>query len=37
VHIDWRCHARTGVPVTLLTLAICAGWLALRASPGLTG
>lgn len=37
VHIDWRRHARTGVPVTLLTLAICAGWLALRASPGLTG
>ena len=28
--IDWRCHARTGVPVTLLTLAIVAGWQAAR-------
>jgi Na+/H+ antiporter NhaD/arsenite permease-like protein len=28
--IDWRRHARTGVPVTLLTLAIVAGWLAAR-------
>jgi Na+/H+ antiporter NhaD/arsenite permease-like protein len=26
--IDWRRHARTGVPVTIATLAICAGWLA---------
>lgn len=31
IHIDWRRHARTGVPVTLLTLAITAAWLALRA------
>jgi Na+/H+ antiporter NhaD/arsenite permease-like protein len=31
IHIDWRRHARTGVPVTLVTLAITAGWLALRA------
>jgi Na+/H+ antiporter NhaD/arsenite permease-like protein len=30
-HIDWRRHARTGVPVTLLTLAITAVWLALHA------
>jgi Na+/H+ antiporter NhaD/arsenite permease-like protein len=30
IHIDWKRHARTGVPVTLLTLAITAGWLALR-------
>jgi len=30
IEIDWRTHARTGVPVTLLTLAITAGWLALR-------
>ncbi len=28
VHIDWRRHARTGVPVTLATLALAAGWLA---------
>jgi Na+/H+ antiporter NhaD/arsenite permease-like protein len=28
--IDWKRHARTGVPVTLLTLAITAGWLAWR-------
>lgn len=25
--IDWRRHARTGVPVTLATLAIATGWL----------
>jgi len=31
VPISWRDHARIGVPVTLLTLAIAAGWLALRA------
>lgn len=30
VPIDWRTHARIGVPVTLLTLAIAAAWLALR-------
>ena len=29
--IDWRRHARTGVPVTLATLAITAAWLGLRA------
>lgn len=28
--IDWRRHARTGVPVALLTLAVTAGWLAVR-------
>jgi Na+/H+ antiporter NhaD/arsenite permease-like protein len=28
--IDWQRHARTGVPVTLATLAITAGWLAWR-------
>ena len=28
VEIDWKRHARTGVPVTLATLAISAGWLA---------
>jgi Na+/H+ antiporter NhaD/arsenite permease-like protein len=25
--IDWRAHARVGIPVTALTLAIAAGWL----------
>ncbi len=28
--IDWRRHARTGVPVTLLSLALTAAWLAWR-------
>ena len=27
IAIDWKRHARTGVPVTLVTLAICAGFL----------
>lgn len=27
VFIDWKMHARVGVPVTLLTLALAAGWL----------
>lgn len=30
--IDWKRHARTGVPVTLATLAVAAGWIAWRAS-----
>jgi Na+/H+ antiporter NhaD/arsenite permease-like protein len=30
IEIDWRRHARTGVPVTLATLAITAAWLAAR-------
>jgi Na+/H+ antiporter NhaD/arsenite permease-like protein len=30
VPIDWRTHARVGVPVAVVTLAITAGWLALR-------
>ena len=30
IAISWREHARVGVPVTLLTLAIAAGWLWLR-------
>ena len=30
ITIDWKMHARVGVPVTLLTLAITAGWLAMR-------
>jgi Na+/H+ antiporter NhaD/arsenite permease-like protein len=32
VRLDWRTHARVGVPITVLTLAIAAGWLAWRAS-----
>ena len=32
VAIDFRTHLRTGVPVTLVTLAIAAAWLALRAT-----
>ena len=31
VRIGWRTHARVGVPVTLATLALAAGWLWLRA------
>ena len=30
IAIDWRSHARTGVPVALVTLAITAAWFALR-------
>jgi Na+/H+ antiporter NhaD/arsenite permease-like protein len=30
VKIGWRVHARTGVPVTVGTLVIAAGWLAMR-------
>jgi Na+/H+ antiporter NhaD/arsenite permease-like protein len=31
IAIDWRRHARTGVPVTVATLAITAAWFAWRA------
>ncbi|MBP7776338.1 MAG: anion transporter [Acidobacteria bacterium] len=31
IAIDWRRHARTGVPATLISLAIAALWLRLRA------
>ena len=31
VAIDWRTHARVGIPVTVLTLIIAAAWLALIA------
>ncbi len=34
VQITWRSHARVGVPVTLATLAITAGYLALRMRTG---
>jgi Na+/H+ antiporter NhaD/arsenite permease-like protein len=30
IAIDWRRHARTGIPVTIATLLITAGWFALR-------
>jgi Na+/H+ antiporter NhaD/arsenite permease-like protein len=30
IAIDWRTHARTGVPVALATLVVTAGWFALR-------
>ncbi|HTL26215.1 MAG TPA: SLC13 family permease, partial [Burkholderiales bacterium] len=30
IRIDWRRHARAGVPVTVATLAIVAGWFAAR-------
>lgn len=30
IKIDWKTHARVGIPVTVLTLAITAGWLALQ-------
>jgi len=30
IRIDWRSHARVGVPVTLITLALAGTWLALR-------
>ena len=29
--VDWRTHARTGMPVTLATMAIAAAWLWARA------
>jgi Na+/H+ antiporter NhaD/arsenite permease-like protein len=32
VRIDWRTHARSGVPITVATLAIAGVWLFLRAS-----
>jgi len=32
IRIDWRTHARVGVPVTAATLAVAAAWLAWRAS-----
>jgi len=32
VRVTWRQHARVGVPVTLLTLAVAGTWLALRAT-----
>ena len=34
IAIDWRRHARTGVPVTIVTLVITAAWIAWRAGAG---
>ena len=34
IRIDWHRHARVGVPVTLVTLAITALWLTLRVAHG---
>jgi Na+/H+ antiporter NhaD/arsenite permease-like protein len=31
IDIDWRRHLRTGLPVTIVTLAITAGWFGWRA------
>lgn len=31
IALDWRRHARTGAPVTLITLAIAGGWLWVKA------
>jgi Na+/H+ antiporter NhaD/arsenite permease-like protein len=36
VQIGWRCHARVGIPVTLATLAITSGYLALRCHVKIT-
>jgi Na+/H+ antiporter NhaD/arsenite permease-like protein len=30
IEIDWRRHARVGIPVTIVTLAITAAWLWMR-------
>ena len=34
LRLDWRTHARIGIPVTLATLAICAGYLGWRMTIG---
>lgn len=34
LRIDGRTHARVGIPVTLATLAICAGWIGWRLASG---
>ena len=31
ISIDWRTHARAGIPVTVVTLGITAAWFAVRA------
>ena len=32
IEIDWRQHARIGIPVTAITLAMAGAWLAWRAA-----
>ena len=32
IRIDWKTHARVGLPVTVLTLGLTAGWLALQSA-----
>jgi Na+/H+ antiporter NhaD/arsenite permease-like protein len=34
IGLDWRVHARVGIPVTLATLAIGAGWIGWRLASG---
>ncbi|MCB1771573.1 MAG: anion transporter, partial [Candidatus Competibacteraceae bacterium] len=34
VTLDWRTHARAGLPVTGITLAISAGWIGWRLMAG---
>lgn len=34
VRIEWRTHARVGIPVTLVTLCVAAVWLWLIATAG---
>jgi Na+/H+ antiporter NhaD/arsenite permease-like protein len=34
LRIDWRTHAQVGIPVTLATLAIGAGWIGWRLAAG---
>ena len=34
ISLDWRVHARVGIPVTLATLAIGAGWIGWRLASG---
>jgi Na+/H+ antiporter NhaD/arsenite permease-like protein len=34
IRLDWRTHGRVGVPVTLVTLAICAGYIGWRQVSG---
>ncbi len=34
IGIDWRVHARVGIPVTLATLAMGAGWIGWRLASG---
>jgi Na+/H+ antiporter NhaD/arsenite permease-like protein len=33
IQIDWRTHARVGIPVTLITFAVAAAYLWIRVAP----